>query len=429
MDQPRPEPGPPPGLLSALGTAVFEETRRGRFRRLGDVPEWYGRFFDAAPTDVRLTEHLVFLSSFLVDARQAWAGSGETVRSGSWSEPDRDGVECHFEAVALGHEGRHLLLVEFLGEVFDERRDELQRAREGKLDSYRRLQDERRVTERLWDVKDELEREVGRRTRELVEANQLLKREIEQRRVLEERASTLRDQLAHAARLGTMGEMAAMIAHELNQPLGAVLNYMQGCQRILDVEPPDLARVREAVEKSAAQAERAGRIVSNLRSLTSKGRSERVRCGIGPLLREVLELLEFEIRRNGIELRLEIETDLPRIVADPVQVQQVLVNLVKNAVEAASDPAARGREVLVEAAARDEGVIAVIVSDRGPGFDGDLERLFEPYFTTKDGGMGMGLAICRSIAESHAGGVKASRNDSGGLTFEFILPHEIAEES
>lgn len=416
-------------LMTALDVAVFHARDDG-LRVLGQPPRWFRSFFDSAEGIINLVEGMVFLESFLPDAERAWDEGGTTAaKSGVWSEEDRDGNHCHLTATAITLGTRRILLVELLGIEYEERRAELQRAREGKLDSYRELLDQQRETREISDVRDELAVEVAKRTRELSEANALLKEEMKRRRELEERATRLRDELAHADRLDTMGEMAATMAHELNQPLGAVLNYMQGCLRILDGGDPDLVRIREALAKTAAQAERAGKIVGSLRGLAAKGDDERQRCDVGQLLREVVELLEIETRRTGVELRLDLQTRLPSVVVNRVQAQQVLLNLVKNAIESASAEGAQRALVRIETDLVGERLVRVRVRDRGAGFDGDLERLFEPYFTTKRDGMGMGLAICRSIAEAHAGALTASREPDGGLCFDFTLPRDIQEPS
>jgi C4-dicarboxylate-specific signal transduction histidine kinase len=414
-------------LMTALDVAVFDVEGR-KLRLLGQPPGWFRSFFSQPSEIIDPNDGLIFLESFLVDAERAWEeGPGRVAKSGVWSEEDREGNHCHLTATALRLGVRQILLVELLGIEYEERRAELQRAREGKLDSYRELLDQQRETRSLSDRRDELEIEVRRRTRELSEANELLRLEIERRRELEERANRLRSELAHADRLDTMGEMAATMAHELNQPLGAVINYMKGCLRILDGVDPDLQRVRDALAKTSAQAERAGSIVSSLRGLGAKGDDARTRCDLGQLLREVVELLEFERRRSGVELRLNCALRLPTVVVNRVQTQQVLLNLVKNAIEAASAPGARQALVHVETEALGSRHVRVTVRDGGAGYAGDLEKLFEPYFSTKREGMGMGLAICRSIAEAHAGSLAVSREPNGGLRFEFVLPRDVQE--
>lgn len=388
-------------LMTALDVAVFHATEAG-LRVLGRPPAWYRSFFVSETGFIDFAEGLIFLESFLPDAERTWQGEGgEIAKSGVWSEQDRFGNHCQLTATALNLGSRRILLVELLGIEYEERRAELQRAREGKLDSYR----------------------------ELAEANRLLKAEIERRRDLEERAARLRSELAHAERLDTMGEMAATMAHELNQPLGAVINYMQGCLRILDAGDPDLVRIRTALEKTSAQAERAGRIVGNLRGLGAKGEDRRERCDLGRLLQEVVELLEFEVRRTGVELRLDLSDALPSVMVNRVQTQQVLLNLVKNAIESAAADAATQPVVLIETGVLGTRDVNVQVRDFGAGYEGDLEKLFEPYFTTKRDGMGMGLAICRSIAEAHAGALTAMRETDGGLRFDFTLPRDIKDST
>ena len=238
-----------------------------------------------------------------------------------------------------------------------------------------------------------------------------------------------RERLAHVARLGTMGEMAAGIAHELNQPLAAIANYTQACQRLLaagDMDPEELGQVLSRV---TGQARRAGDVIQRLRAFVRRHTPDRRNRDAGELIHEILPLVEMDCRSHEVDLQLELQEDLPRIQVDGIQLQQVLLNLTRNAVEAMNvcDPETRELVVRTHAASEDE--VEISVADTGPGVpDTLLEQLFEPFFTTKPEGMGLGLSLSRSIIEAHGGTLRYDSGPEKGSIFRIGLPTAPEEE-
>ena len=248
--------------------------------------------------------------------------------------------------------------------------------------------------------------------------------DITRRRQAEEAARQSEARLNHFARLSTMGEMAAGLAHEINQPLTAIATFSQAATRMLarpeSIEREDLS---EALDQITAQALRAGEVIRRLRAFVKNRevRHERVDC------RRVVEdsrlLLEADARSNNVQLRLQVADSLPPLTADPVQLQQVLINLVRNAIEASIDVPGAHREVVVSAKLDGEGMVEVAVADHGHGLSPEAaERLFHPFFTTKPSGTGLGLVISSSIIRAHHGRLAYRSTPGGGCTFFFTLP-------
>ncbi len=244
-----------------------------------------------------------------------------------------------------------------------------------------------------------------------------------QRLRAQEEADRLRERLAHVGRLGTLGEMAAGIAHEINQPLTAITNYARACQRLLRAGRGSDPRLLEALDKVSDQAKRAGEVVERLRDLVRKRDSRRERADVNELVTGVVRLAQAEARLRDVTLRVELAERTPPVVADGVQVQQVVLNLIHNGLEAMEGLDRRDRELVVRTAAGDGSEIEVAVADRGKGVAEEArEELFQPFFTTKAAGMGMGLSICRSIVRSHGGRLWFTPNPGRGTTFHFTLP-------
>lgn len=228
-----------------------------------------------------------------------------------------------------------------------------------------------------------------------------------------------RAELAHVSRVATLGELTASIAHEVKQPLAAIVTDAQACLRWLDRPVPALDEARACAGRIAGQANRADHVVQRLRDLTRKAEPERAAVDLEAVIGEVVELMRREIADHGVTLQTRLAPGLPSVAADRIQLQQVLINLVVNAVQAMA--ATARRELTIEA--RDGPEVVVLVGDTGIGLAAEeLPRLFTPFRTTKPGGMGLGLSICRSIVESHGGRIWASRNASEGLTFHVALP-------
>lgn len=245
----------------------------------------------------------------------------------------------------------------------------------------------------------------------------------ETRRQLDDRAQALEAQLTKAEEINTLGEMAASLAHELHQPLGAVVNYLHAARHILDRDVPDLERLREAIERSLRQARRAAEILHGIRAFVYREPPTRAEVCLDELIREVCDLVAGQARLYGVDLVHDLEAERPLIFINPVQLQQVVMNVIGNGIEALRETVEGVRRLIVRTRVED-GLFVVTVSDTGPGFaQGELEQMFEPFFTTRAGGMGMGLAICRRFVEAHGGGLTVRRNEpETGLTFRIALP-------
>lgn len=244
------------------------------------------------------------------------------------------------------------------------------------------------------------------------------------RRQAEQDARELRESLSHVTRVTMAGELAASIAHELNQPLTAILSNAQAAQRFLRSDAiANAQEVAEALVDIAQDAERAGEVIRRLRGLLRRGDIKQEPLDLNEAIREVTTLARNEAMLRGVEVELDLAEDLAPVSGDRVQLQQVVLNLVMNACEAMSGTDAGARELRVETRRSASGVVQVSIRDSGPGVDeGSIERIFEPFVTTKSGGMGMGLSISRSIVEAHGGELRASANPDRGATFAFSLP-------
>ena len=243
------------------------------------------------------------------------------------------------------------------------------------------------------------------------------------------REAELRDEIAHVGRLSTMGEMAAGFAHELNQPLAAINNYARGSLRRIDAGMTDIGMLRMPLEHIREEAMRAGEIIRRIRDFVRKRKAERVIFRIEDVIKDVGGLLGSEIRHGQIDFDVAIEPGLPPVLGDPVSIRQVLLNLIRNAIEVLDMGASRDRRITVTAARTGTGAVAISVSDTGPGIREDIRRkVFEPFFTTKVTGTGMGLSICRTIVEAHGGVLDLDTPEDGGSRFRFNLPVDADSE-
>ncbi len=223
-------------------------------------------------------------------------------------------------------------------------------------------------------------------------------------RPTEKEGERLEGRLMHVSRLATIGEMASGVAHELNQPLTAIVTYAQACTRLIDRGDPSLGDVRDALQQIASQAIRAGGIIGRLRSLVRSGETERRPNDINALVGEVRELMETDARVQGVSLRLELAAGLPPVSVDGAQIQHVLLNLLRNALEALADVEPARREIAIRTARAGDGNVELSLSDTGPGVAPDaVDRIFDPFFTTKEAGTGLGLAISATILRLHGG--------------------------
>ncbi|MGH7024397.1 MAG: PAS domain S-box protein [Caulobacteraceae bacterium] len=245
--------------------------------------------------------------------------------------------------------------------------------------------------------------------------------DLTERRAAETHLQRLQSELMHISRLSDMGEMAAALAHELNQPLSAISNYLKGGRRLLETENPR-SRAIPAMDKAAEQSLRAGEIIRRLRNFVARGESERSAQSVRKLLEEVVGLGLTGARERGVSARMELDPSVDGVFVDKVQVQQVALNLVRNAMEAMSD--APKRELLVKVSAAESDMAMVSVTDTGSGVSPDIaDQLFQPFVSTKGGqGMGVGLSICRTIIEAHGGRIWAEPNPGGGSIFCFTVP-------
>ena len=233
-------------------------------------------------------------------------------------------------------------------------------------------------------------------------------------------AEQLQADLTHASRVSTMGELVASIAHELAQPITATANNAKASLRWLQHDPPELTRVRQGTESIIEACTLASEIINRLRSLYKKAPPKRELVAINEVVGEMARMLGSEARGHGVSIATDLKDDLPMTVADRVQLQQVLMNLMLNGIEAMKDA---GGVVTVKSQLGEGGQIEISVSDTGPGLPlGNADRIFDAFFTTKPEGSGMGLAISMSIVESHGGRIWANRNGGPGVTFHFTLP-------
>lgn len=239
----------------------------------------------------------------------------------------------------------------------------------------------------------------------------------------EEQLQALQVELAHAARVTTLGELSASIAHEVGQPLGAIVTSGEACLRWLGHSTPQPEEVRACVQHMIGEGRRASEIVRRIRTLTSKATPRKTSLELNEVIDEVVSLVKRELLNHRVSLRLKLASGLPPLLGDRVQLQQVLINLVINGIQAMADIGDDARELLIESHRDNDGYVVVAVQDSGPGIDPEnAERLFDAFFTTKADGMGMGLSICRSIIEAHGGQVWASNNAGRGAVFQLSLP-------
>ena len=248
-------------------------------------------------------------------------------------------------------------------------------------------------------------------------------RDITERKQAAETLREVQRELAHANRLATMGELTASIAHEVSQPIAAASMNAEALRSFLDRNPPDLEKAKDALGSLVSDNQRAGAIIGRIRDLIKKAPPKKDRLDINEAIRDVIELARGEAMKNAVLVQTELADSLPLVEADRVQLQQVVLNLIVNAVQAMSAVAEGARKVLITTAQAEPDGVLVAVKDSGPGLASDsLERVFAPFYTTKSGGLGMGLSICRSIIEAHGGRLWVTANPPGGAIFHFTVP-------
>jgi C4-dicarboxylate-specific signal transduction histidine kinase len=284
----------------------------------------------------------------------------------------------------------------------------------------RDLRAHERTQVELRRLNESLERRVAERTGELADANEKLVAEMVERERADMRLQELQLALSHAGRLSAAGQMAAALAHELNQPLTAVANSASAARRLL-MKGEDIGTVREIVDEIAGQSLRAGQIIRRLRDFVTRGESERQIESVTTLIEEARAFTQASFEALGIQAEFGFDPNATEVFANRIQVQQVLVNMMRNAFEAMAG--GQRRQLKISTNRLDEETIEIAVADSGPGLTKEVaDQLFEPFVTTKRDGMGLGLSICRSIVESHGGRLWAEANPSGGMVFRFTLP-------
>jgi len=239
-------------------------------------------------------------------------------------------------------------------------------------------------------------------------------------------SEALRDaqaKLAHATQLSTMGELTASLAHEIKQPIGAAVTNAEACLRLLERNQPDLPEAREAAMEMVKDAKRAADIIDRIRALYQKGSSQRELISANEIIGEMLVMLHRDASRRSVTMRTDLADGLPKVMADRVQLQQALLNLMLNGLEAIQDACG---ELTVKSRPTENGQLLISVTDTGVGLPTEnADQIFNPFFTTKSQGTGLGLAITRSIVESHGGRIWAAPNSGRGATFYFTLPHRV----
>lgn len=276
----------------------------------------------------------------------------------------------------------------------------------------------------LREAHEDLELRVQQRTAELAETNHRLRVEMKERRRAEEQARQHLAELAHVARLSTVGEMVAELAHELNQPLSAISSYAQACRRLLSSDSPgDTEDLLVSLTRVNEQADRAAEIIRRLRRFVVKTEPQHAILDMNELLRYVVELTYIDARMADVEVCFELTDPLPAIVGDRIQLEQVMVNLMRNAFEATCQCEPRGRRLTLRTAVDGDERIVIDICDNGAGIPSDvIGRLFERFVSTKPNGMGLGLPISQSIIEHHGGKLWYTPNPDRGSTFHFTLP-------
>jgi PAS domain S-box-containing protein len=247
--------------------------------------------------------------------------------------------------------------------------------------------------------------------------------DITERRRAELQSRRLLDELAQTGRISTLGEMASGLAHELNQPLAAIVAYVDACQELVESGKMDARQLSAVLQSVSSQAERAGKIIHRLRKMIRRNQPVRAGMSVNDAIRELSELMEAEARRTGAVIYLDLAADVPEIAADFLQIQQVILNLMRNGLEAMTDVAQDLRRLTIASKATAAGEVEVAVCDLGHGLNGATpDQVFEPFFTTKPNGLGLGLSISRTIVEAHGGRIAITTNATGGVTARFTLP-------
>jgi hypothetical protein len=245
--------------------------------------------------------------------------------------------------------------------------------------------------------------------------------DIDERKNVEETLRRTQTLLSRATQIATVGELSASIAHEINQPLGAVVANGYACLRWISTETPNLAKAREAAERIVRDGKATGEVVARIRALFKRTKVQHVVLDLNNLINEVIQLVGAESSRRSVTIEAELQRDLQSVLGDRVQIQQLILNLLMNGLDAMDSVTDRTKKIVIRSQQDTLTTALVDIEDNGMGLT-DCEKAFEPFFTTKENGMGMGLAICRSVVEGHNGRLWATPNETFGTTFRFTLP-------
>ena len=393
----------------------------------GKIQRWYGILTDIDDRK-RAEEALKRSEAYLADAQRlahtgAWAGDA-TTQPLYWSEEvfrlfgfDPQGGLPHWEQpIERVHPEDRAKFLEAFNRAIQEKRDSEVEFRIVLPDGT--VKYVYGVGHPVLDAKGEFAEVVGT----VVDITERKRAEEER-----ERLRQLETDLAHINRVSMMGELATSIAHEVNQPLAGIVSNGSACLRFLAGDQPNLEETREALQDIVRDGKRAGEVIARIRALTNRTAAPREKLDLNEVVREVLAIVKDEARKNSVIIRTEFAEDLSAVFGDRVQLQQVLLNLIINAIEAMSS--VRSRELAIVTRNVDPDQVQVMVQDSGTGLDRKaMSRMFEAFYTTKNGGMGMGLSISRSIMENHGGRLWATANDGPGASFHFSLPKYQAEE-
>jgi len=291
------------------------------------------------------------------------------------------------------------------------------------LATVRNVTRHRKIEKQLRHATEVLEKRVIERTADLQAANEKLQQEMSERRKIEERARQQQAEIAHVSRLSLLGEMSSGLAHELNQPLAAISNYSQGCIRRIQLGTGEKESLVQALERITSEANRASEIIARLRKFVRKEELQKTCIDLNTIVLEVLDLVDFELRNHTVQANNTLGDNLPEVCIDTIQIQQVLVNLIWNAIEAMDENMENDRFLSVSTRLLDTETVEIRISDNGYGINKKTaDQLFNPFFTTKENGVGIGLSISRTIIEDHGGKIKVEPNLDRGTIFKVNLP-------